>query len=103
MVVLQADNDRTDQEIATLHAFVENGGGLIAAGQAWWWAYENDDVAADYPGNRILSEAGLTITDEATDPGRDEVPDEIPSDLLHAAKALDLMGRTPLGGRAPIL
>jgi hypothetical protein len=60
-----ASTDRTMTELDAIADYVESGGGLITAGQAWWWAGSNSDWPTQYPGNRLLWDAGITITDDA--------------------------------------
>ncbi|OCT96402.1 hypothetical protein XELAEV_18014079mg [Xenopus laevis] len=39
------------------------GGGLLIAGHAWWWSYQNPtcNVLTHYPGNKILNRFGISI------------------------------------------
>ncbi len=83
--------EHDEEDFEQIRSFLRNGGGLIAAGHAWYWAYSNEVVAVNYPGNKMLAEAGITISTGFTDGGTDQVGDEHPSDLFHASKALDLI------------
>ena len=47
---------------AALVQFVSEGGGLIMGGHSWYWSYSNDDVAHNYPGNRIAPQTGLLVS-----------------------------------------
>ncbi|XP_075796880.1 TRPM8 channel-associated factor 2-like [Pelodiscus sinensis] len=53
----------SDREAKKIHEFVAEGGGLLIGGQAWWWASQNRDrnAIADYPGNKILNQFGISI------------------------------------------
>ncbi|XP_048872273.1 TRPM8 channel-associated factor homolog [Brienomyrus brachyistius] len=53
----------SDAQAEEIHCFVSEGGGLLMAGQAWWWSYNNpgQDPTAGYPGNRILNRFGISI------------------------------------------
>ena len=84
--------DQDDAVFAGLRDWVAAGGGLIAGGHAWYWGYDNDNAAENYPGNKMLLGAGLVITTGTVDAGTDEVGDEPPSELLHATRALDRIG-----------
>ena len=47
---------------AAIVQFVSDGGGLIMGGHSWYWSYSNDDVAHEYPGNRIATHTGLLVS-----------------------------------------
>ncbi|XP_063164165.1 TRPM8 channel-associated factor homolog [Candoia aspera] len=51
------------KEMASIHEFVSEGGGLLIGGQAWYWSYENPNSSAiaEYPGNKILKKFGIGI------------------------------------------
>ncbi|KAE8605978.1 hypothetical protein XENTR_v10010549 [Xenopus tropicalis] len=52
-----------DTEAKGIHQFVAEGGGLLIAGHAWWWSYQNPtlDALTHYPGNKILNQFGISI------------------------------------------
>lgn len=93
--------ERSDEEYEAVRTFVEGGGGLLQGGHAWWWAYENPDVALDYMGNKILNPMGITITEETVDAGTDLIPATAPTELVHAGKALDAI-EAHLAGSSPL-
>ncbi|MCO4747524.1 MAG: M60 family metallopeptidase [Proteobacteria bacterium] len=65
LIVLDSSTELSPTDGARLLAFVEDGGGLVTAGQAWWWASSHDTPAAeDYPANAWLARAGIVITAE---------------------------------------
>jgi hypothetical protein len=78
--------------LTALRAWLPAGGGLIAGGHAWWWGYENDNAAENYPGNKLLYDAGLVVTSGWVSAGTDTVGDEAPSVLLNATRALGPVG-----------
>ena len=41
-----------DNDIMYIKLFVEDGGGLIVAGQSWYWSYSNPDIT--YPTNQYV-------------------------------------------------
>ncbi len=84
--------DQDDEVFEGLRAWLLTGGGLIAGGHAWYWGYGNDNAAENYPGNKMLLDAGLVITTGTVDAGTDTVGDEAPSELLHSTRALDRIG-----------
>lgn len=51
----------SDEEAKNIHKFVAEGGGLLIAGHAWYWAYSNSNVLSQYPGNKILNKFGISI------------------------------------------
>ncbi len=55
-------NDHDDADNANLVAFMEEGGGIVMGGHAWYWSYFNSDVAHNYPGNKIAKKTGLFIS-----------------------------------------
>lgn len=78
----------SDPEIASIQQFVRSGGGLIVGGQAWSFAGD----MLSYPGNRMLAEAGITITKQFDiSAATDVVSPTAPSMLLNALVALDKM------------
>lgn len=55
-------NSYSDAENALVTDFLTAGGGLVMGGHSWYWSYSNDDVAHDYPGNRISQTTGLFVS-----------------------------------------
>ncbi|XP_040199095.1 TRPM8 channel-associated factor homolog [Rana temporaria] len=51
----------SDAEAEKIHRFVAEGGGLLIAGQAWYWSYYNPNVLSQYPGNKILNKFGISF------------------------------------------
>lgn len=84
-------DERTDEDIAGLHARVAEGAGIITGGHAWWWAYQQgadaSTVARAHPANRLLAPLGINVTADITTGGT--LPIEPPDALLHAGRALD--------------
>ena len=92
VLVVEAWNDLDEQTLAGITAFLADGGGVIAAGHAWYWAYGGGNSATEYSGSRMLGEAGLTWTPYGhVTAGTDVVPDEPPSILLHARAGLEAL------------
>lgn len=61
-------------EIAVIRAFLESGGGLIAAATGWGWLQLNPGKdLAEHPLNQLLSGYGLTVTESMLEP-RPESP-----------------------------
>ena len=59
-------NNITDDKIAPLAAFVERGGGLLAAGLGWGWRFyrpekEMASLSTQFPDNRLLAPMGLVM------------------------------------------
>ena len=53
MYVVNAHADYTDEEAADIVAFVEGGGGVLIAGQAWFWKQTNELRSfAEYSSNK---------------------------------------------------
>ncbi|XP_075438963.1 TRPM8 channel-associated factor homolog, partial [Ascaphus truei] len=52
-----------EQDVEKILEFVAEGGGLLVAGQAWYWSSVNQDkeAMADYPGNKMLNRMGISI------------------------------------------
>jgi hypothetical protein len=90
LFIAYAPAERDADEIAALQAFVADGGGLITAGHAWWWAYERGasaaEVAEQHPANKLLLSAGILVSAETTGDGALTVAE--PLALLHAGRAL---------------
>ncbi|XP_074535914.1 TRPM8 channel-associated factor homolog [Halichoeres trimaculatus] len=53
----------SDDHAAEIQDFVAEGGGLVIAGHAWFWAqtHQGENVVTDFPGNHILNKMGLTL------------------------------------------
>ncbi|XP_063782689.1 TRPM8 channel-associated factor homolog [Pseudophryne corroboree] len=51
----------SDKEAEQIQQFVAEGGGLLIAGQSWYWSYSNPEVLSQYPGNKILNKFGISI------------------------------------------
>ncbi|XP_075455338.1 TRPM8 channel-associated factor 2 isoform X2 [Ascaphus truei] len=70
-------NSYSDHEAEVIQQFVAEGGGLLIAGHAWYWSYQNPDceVLTHYPGNRILNNFGVSILDRTVPQGNYKVPD----------------------------
>nr|DBA20382.1 TPA: hypothetical protein GDO54_017170 [Pyxicephalus adspersus] len=53
----------TDKDAENILEFVAEGGGLLIAGQAWYWASLNPgkDALIDYPGNKLINQFGISI------------------------------------------
>ncbi|MEY3211307.1 MAG: channel-associated factor 2 isoform [Pseudomonadota bacterium] len=90
LFIAYAPAERDADEIAALQAFVTDGGGLLTAGHAWWWAYERGasaaEVAEEHPANKLLLSAGILVSAETTGDGALAAAD--PIELLHAGYAL---------------
>lgn len=93
--------ERDDAGHAALRDWVAAGGGLLQGGHAWYWAYDHENVAEDYPGNRVLNPMGITVTAATVDAGTDTVSAEAPSPLFHAGRALEAV-EAHLDGSAPL-
>lgn len=93
--------ERSPAQVEALQDWVAAGGGFLQGGHAWWWAYDHSDVAEAYPGNLVLNEMGLTVTEGTVSAGTDAVPSGTPSALVHAGRALDAI-RAHLDGSAPL-
>lgn len=79
----------TDAEVSALQDFVQQGGGLILGGHAWYWASQHDNVATDYRTNRVLKPMGITISDRAASvPGGELAVGETLSPLCSAYHGL---------------
>ena len=90
VLVVESWNSYSDDQLAGIGAFVEAGGGLLAGGHAWYWAYDGGDSATGYSGSRMLNDAGLTWTPYGhVTAGADAVSAEPPSILLHARAAIE--------------
>ncbi|KAM9313250.1 TRPM8 channel-associated factor homolog [Gastrophryne carolinensis] len=82
-------NSYSDAEAEKIHLFVAEGGGLLIAGHAWYWAYSNPNVLSQYPGNKILNKFGISILSRTIEPGIYSAvnPEKITS-IYHFPKAV---------------
>jgi hypothetical protein len=74
-----------------IRAFVEAGGGLIVGGQGWSFVPQPGGSILDFPGNRMLRGSGIVITNLNLPVADFPVPTALPSMLLNAGYALDVM------------
>ncbi|KAG8576482.1 hypothetical protein GDO81_009879 [Engystomops pustulosus] len=58
----------SDGEREKIQQFVAEGGGLLIAGQSWYWSYSNPNAVSQYPGNKILNPLGITILPSTIEP-----------------------------------
>ncbi|XP_018593140.2 TRPM8 channel-associated factor homolog [Scleropages formosus] len=101
----------SDDQAEEIHCFVAEGGGLLMAGQAWWWACSNNgqDPIAGYPGNRILNRFGIGILKYTIDAKVYKAASvaqvsEYPHFLKELSKIIDhVKMNKPLGELAPSL
>ena len=62
-----------DDHREDLLEYVRRGGGLIMGGHAWWWSGQLQEqgqqhcVLLDHPGNKIISEFGLALSNDTVD------------------------------------
>ena len=70
-----------DPHVKELVAFLKAGGGLLVAGQAWWWSHQHPkkNVLLAFPGNKVCSVAGIYFTAVYGKWGVCHVPPQIPS------------------------
>ena len=95
-------DDHDDATDLAIREWLEAGGGVIAGGHAWWWAYSSGstDPFHDHPGNQWLGVSGLTLSGSTA--GESEVPVATePAPLLHAGVALDAAA-AHIEGSAPL-
>ena len=85
-----------EDQILAYETFMNEGGGVITGGHAWWWAQSNDSPAAThFPGNAILAQAGMVLTgwgDIQSD--MDTIRMASPGPLHNAVYALAALWRT---------
>jgi hypothetical protein len=82
----------TPGQAKRVRAFVESGGGLLAAATGWGWQQGSKKPMAEFPGNLLVTGSGLAWTDgfaERTSPKGYRVAGEI-SPFVNAARALKL-------------
>ncbi|KAG8576483.1 hypothetical protein GDO81_009880 [Engystomops pustulosus] len=78
-----------DDEVDKIQQFVTEGGGLLIAGHAWYWAYSHPDVLSQYPGNKILNKFGISILERTVNKGNFKVPDpESANNTYHFLRAV---------------
>jgi hypothetical protein len=95
-VVVDAGAPLSRDRLDELAAFVEDGGGLLAAATGWGWQQLNADLtlARDLPGNRLLTHYGLAFTLETVRPVAEATTFETtmrPPALAHAGTAFETL------------
>lgn len=92
LLVLPASTARTPTQWANIRSWVLRGGGLLVAGQAWYWSYSHDNTATEYPANVLLNDLGLTYTPYShVSAEMDVVSPTPPGPLRHAKHALQAL------------
>lgn len=83
-----ADHDPATD--AAIREWIQAGGGVVAGGHAWWWAYStgSTDPYHEHPGNQWLGVAGLTLSGASVSAPEITVAGP-PDPLIHAGAALD--------------
>ena len=96
------DDNSADQD-AAIRDWITDGGGVIAGGHAWWWAYStwDDDPYHNHPGNQWLGVAGLTLSGDSVGGASSVAVSEPPSPMLHAGRALRAAGEHVAGDLLP--
>ncbi|XP_034292522.1 TRPM8 channel-associated factor homolog [Pantherophis guttatus] len=81
-----------DVQADDLVQFVKRGGGLLIGGQAWHWSYQHgkEAVLVRFPGNLVISVAGVYFTANVGENGVFSVPEKIPRIPLITEHGLDI-------------
>ncbi|XP_069505723.1 TRPM8 channel-associated factor homolog [Ambystoma mexicanum] len=84
-------NAYDDSQADDIVAFLKKGGGLLIGGQAWKWGTENgqQNAITNFPGNRIISVAGINFTPNHGLKGIFAVTKEIPAVKLVIPHGVD--------------
>ncbi len=94
LLVLAASRARSPSEWASIADWVRQGGGLLIAGQAWYWSYSHDNTATEYPANVLLNELGVTYTPYShVSAAMDVVSANPPGPLRHAKHGLGALSQ----------
>ncbi|KAM9468390.1 LOW QUALITY PROTEIN: TRPM8 channel-associated factor homolog [Clarias gariepinus] len=74
-----------------LVAFLKSGGGLLIAGQAWYWGqtHPGENTLLCFPGNEVCSVAGIYFSELPGEVGKFPVPRQIPSSWLAVSVGKD--------------
>jgi len=88
-----------DAQVDAYETFLNEGGGVITGGHAWWWAQNNDGLAAThFPGNAILNLGGIVLTGWGDIQAEtDEITEDSPGSLHNALYAFAAMVRHNAG------
>ncbi|MFQ6098672.1 MAG: M60 family metallopeptidase, partial [Armatimonadota bacterium] len=103
VLCVQPTSIGTSEAAAAVAKFIRDGGGLIAGETGWGWLqlHPGKTLTEDHVGNEILAPAGLVWCDgtlkRTAEPGF--AAGEPPSDLAHAAHALDALEAKVAGRR----
>ena len=92
-----------EREIEAITGFVRAGGGFVCFACPWGWAQVRHKPVAAIPFNKILTDAGLALTDGYAEPTKDGafVTDGTPGPEFHAGRALDILAEVGAGNRKP--
>lgn len=94
LLVVGASRARSPAQWQTISEWVRQGGGLLVAGQAWYWSYSNDNTATEYPANVLLNEFGVTYTPYShVSAAMDVVSAQAPGPLRHAKHGLGALSQ----------
>ena len=81
--------DLSEQEDLAVQKFLNTGGGLLTAGHAWWWSSQNKgkSTAISHPGNQMLMNSGLMISEEGISVDTANIQDDLAFEYLNAFSA----------------
>ncbi|MFO0833744.1 MAG: M60 family metallopeptidase [Phycisphaerales bacterium] len=100
-VLLCGRVDLSEREVRAILAFVESGGGFVCFSCPWGWSQVRHKPVSEIPLNRILTLAGLALSDGYAEPTRDGAFDAtaLPGAEFNAARALDILAEVEQGKR----
>ncbi|MCB9683205.1 MAG: hypothetical protein H6733_17195 [Alphaproteobacteria bacterium] len=74
-----------------LRTWIQDGGGLVAGGHAWYWGQTHDDAAELFPGNQVLRDTGILVSEATSQSGTHTVPATAVSPLDDGTRCLDAL------------
>ncbi len=100
-VLLCGKSDLSAREVEAITAFVRAGGGFICFSCPWGWAQVHHKPVPELPLNRILTLAGVALTDGYAEPNKHGAFEAgaVPGDEFHAGRALDILAEVGEGKR----
>jgi hypothetical protein len=95
LLILNGQDEAIGRNAEALRQFIEAGGGVMIAAQAWYWAYSQP--IAGHPNNLLTSAMGFVLTGDSLESDFTFAVNAPPSQISNAAVAVQCVADSCLG------